>query len=446
MDQACLLALLTQDSTIPTPDYGAQKSPVGPKVVISRDLAYNDNDCQEEENLSTAGHGTACAGIIGADGPQNPTTKVWEKGLAPKAKLASFKIGMRDQAGLSGEGIMASWEYNVKEKVDVSSNSYGGIGGYSFFEGAQNRCVKAGVLVLAAQGNEGAPGPNLPIPSGTTSAPRSVIGVAALDDTNAARIEITQSPTESLKNKVLLSAVGNTNTVFSALGTDFDLVDCAWGRKADFNGLDLNGKVALIQRGPSPDLKAQFGEPITFQEKCMNAANAGAKAIILYNYETTGIRAQYWDPAKDDPKKLKLVPSFELASFLQGYQLSMALHAGHEWQFGSQDTNQNIISVAVKEIGRRGTISTYSSIGPNAQGFLKPDISAPADGTHTTAAFFVKKYFKSDWWEEFNGTSAACPMVAGCATLVRQGRPEWGPYEVKRALMNTADPLKRLEW
>ncbi len=425
-------------------DFGAQTSPVGPKVKISRDLAYKDNDCQEEENIQTVGHGTACAGIIAADGPFNKTTNVWEKGLAPKASLASYKLGMKDQMGLSGEGIMASWELNIKDKVDVSNNSYGGVGGRSFTDRAQENCIRAGCVVLAAQGNEGSPGVLLPIPCGTTSAPINVIAVAALDDTDAAKIEVVDAADESFRDNIYVSSVGNTGMQFTALLKQFDLVDCAWGRTVDFEGLDLNGKVALVQRGPSADLKAQFGDPITFKEKCENAAKAGAKAMLLYNYESSEIRAQYWDPANDDPKKLKLVPTFELSNYIQGYAIRDALHAGHDWDFGSVDKNQNKFTIQVKEIGRKGIVSTYSSSGPNYFGYLKPDVAAPADGTHTTAAYFMKKYFKSDYWEVFNGTSAATPMVSGCATLIKQGRPEWSPYEIKRALMNTAEPLKRL--
>lgn len=428
-------------------DFGSQKSPVGPKVKISRDLAYNDNDCQEEENLQTAGHGTACAGIIAADGPLNPKTKVWEKGLAPKASLASYKIGFKgDMRGLSGQGIMASLEWNVKDKIEISNNSYGGSGGMPFYEGAHAKCAQAGCLMIVAMGNEGSPGPNLPIPASSTAAARSCIGVAALDDRDAGKIEVMQADQkESIKGKVYVTSIGATGQTFSSITTPFELVDCGWGRKEDFTGLDLKGKIALIQRGPSPDLQDKYGPALQFKDKNLNAASAGAKAVILYNYSLDPIRAQYFDPSKDDPKKLGLIPSFELSSTLEAIEFQEALHKGTEWQLGTPNLKQNKVVIQVKEIGRKATLADYSSNGPNAIGFLKPDIAAPADGTHTTAVEFIKKYpmFASGYWEDFNGTSAASPMIAGCATLVRQARPEFTPMEIKRALMNTADPLKR---
>jgi minor extracellular serine protease Vpr len=427
------------------PDFGAQQSPVGPKVKVSKDLAYNDGDCQEEENLSSLGHGTACAGIIAADGPQNPVTKVWEKGLAPKAQLAAFKVGFKDRPGLSGTGILASMENNVIEKVDVSNNSYGAPGGWSPYEGAENKCVKAGVVICAAQGNDGSPGPNLPIPCGTTGAPISTISVAALDDTDAAKIEVSEAADSDINGQIYISTIGATGAQFNSIGKPFEVVDCGWGRTVDFIGLDLNGKIALIQRGPSADLKAKFGDPLPFKDKVLNAAAAGAKAVMLYNYTEDPIRAQFYDPVKDDPKKLKFVPTFQMLSYIQASAFAKALHAGHEWELGTPDPKQNKIVVNVKEIGRKGNIASYSSSGPNVYGYLKPDVAGPADETHTTAATCFKNipFLSSGYWEMFNGTSAASPMVAGCATLIRQGRPEWSPYEVKRALMNTADPLKR---
>jgi hypothetical protein len=45
-----------------------------------------------------------------------------------------------------------------------------------------------------------------------------------------------------------------------------------YGDVADFEGLDLTGKIALVQRGS-----------IAFMDKCQNAQNAGAVACIVYN-------------------------------------------------------------------------------------------------------------------------------------------------------------------
>lgn len=423
-------------------DFGNQSKPTGLKVAISRDLAYKDNDCQEENNQRNVGHGTACSGIIVADGPFNKATNVWERGLAYKAKLAAFKIGMKSDSPypLSPEGIVASWDYNVSDKVQVSNNSYGAQGGASPMERIQNRCVLAGTCVVASQGNDGSPGPGLEIPCGNTSSADNVIGVASLDDTDVARFDITGADI-GIKGSNL-AFFGNNARTFSQKSVTLQVIDCGWGRKSDFEGLNLKDKVALIQRGPSADLKAQFGESILFKDKCLNAAAAGAKAMMLYNYTDGIIRASYYDGQKENPMSFNFVPSLEMYDYKMGIAIRDALHSGHDWTLGTPDKDQNPIRVTFN-VTIKGNLASYTSAGPNYRGYLKPDVAAPGEQIHTSMASYMANDKKDQYWETFNGTSAAGPMVAGCATLVRQYRSTWDSLEVKRALMNTAEPVKR---
>ncbi|NTU60802.1 MAG: S8 family serine peptidase, partial [Caldiserica bacterium] len=422
-------------------DFGGQSTPKGAKVLVSKDLAYKDNDCQEEDEVG--GHGTSCGGIIFGDGPQNPKTKVWEKGLAPKAKVVALKIGMNKTSPfpLSSEGIMASWDENVKNKVQVSNNSYGAAGGGSYTESAENKAVLAGVCIVASQGNNGSPGPGLEIPCGSTSSPANVIAVASLNDNDAPRIEIVSSPNDKLKSSILMAFFGNTGLKMQSSGP-FDVVDCGWGRTADFEGIDVKGKIALIQRGPSADLTSQFGASLFFKDKCINAANAGAKAMILYNYNSELIRASYYDAQKEDPTKMKFVPSIELFDYTQGLAIRDALHDGHDWKLGTPDKSQNKVTIRIN-VSLVGNLASYTSAGPNYRGFLKPDVGAPGEDIHTAMSTTEAKGVKNAYTDMFGGTSAAGPMVAGCALLVRQAVPKWSPFEVKRALMNTAEPLRR---
>jgi aminopeptidase YwaD len=51
-----------------------------------------------------------------------------------------------------------------------------------------------------------------------------------------------------------------------------EVIDVGLGTEADLAGVDLTGKIALIKRGN-----------ISFGDKVLNAANAGASAVIIYN-------------------------------------------------------------------------------------------------------------------------------------------------------------------
>lgn len=414
-------------------DFGSQRSPVGKKVVISRDLARNDDDCQEEEYGM---HGTACAGIVAGDGPGN------EKGIAPKALLAGYKIAGSD-GGLENDAILKSWDYLIKDKIQVSNNSYGAPYGSSKGGEAEleDNAVLAGCVIVASQGNNGSPGEYFLYPSGNTSAPDNVIAVGALDERDMSKIHIMDAPEDNMVGIKYVGEWGNTGKTFKDYDAPLEVVDCAWGRPQDFEGLDLKGKVALIQRGPEAALKEKFGDPLSFKLKSLNAAKAGARFILLYNYESTLPAAMYSD-SQNGPLDPNLIPSFHIYKN-DAFAIRKQLHLNNEWELGAVDTKQNKVVVAVTLPKNKGNMSSYSSVGPTRDLMLKPDVSAPADDIRTSSSKEVQKQIKGEYIDWFNGTSAAGPFVAGCSALIVQARPEWKPLEVKRALMNTATLLTR---
>lgn len=428
------------------PDFGAQKKPIGDKVIYSHDWSMKDDDCQEElKTLSE--HGTACASLVAGDGPDNPKTKVKEKGIAPKAKLAGYKIQKVTGNGrgyvLDREAIMNAWEYNVKEKIDISSNSWGRPGGDPQFEEEQLNCALAGCTVVVSNGNEGSPGAyRFPVPQGQTASANSVIGVGATDESEISELVVKSAPDESMKDKKFLGSWGNTGKKISSFEVPFELVDCGWGRVDDFKGLDVKGKVALIQRGPKD---SKFGTPLSFKDKVLNAALNGAKAVILYNNVYGQFKTSYYDPkANEKLEDLKLIPSYEI-TMNEGLSIASQLHSGHQAELGIPDTNQNSVTISFAKPRYFSNIAEYSSNGPTILGYLKPDVCAPGIDIHAALPYFLREKAKNDYMEDFGGTSAACPFVAGCAALIRQGRPNWNPFEIKRSLMNTATMLKRTD-
>jgi subtilisin family serine protease len=97
--------------------------------------------------------------------------------------------------------------------------------------------------------------------------------------------------------------------------------------------------------------------------------------------------------------------------------------------------------IAAAAVDAAGTVASFSSYGPSADGRVKPDLAArglatwvalPADTGYTT----------------LSGTSFSCPLLAGLAACVMQARPAWPPRLVIRGLRATAsqaeDPDDRL--
>lgn len=115
------------------------------------------------------GHGTHCVGRV-SGGNHWP-------GVAPEATIFSYKV-LDDRGSGSVVGIAKGIDQCVTDDVDVASLSLGGPSPDSFIPPALARAEAAGVIVIAAAGNEG---PN----DGTVGYPGGygkVIAVAAVDD------------------------------------------------------------------------------------------------------------------------------------------------------------------------------------------------------------------------------------------------------------------------
>lgn len=72
----------------------------------------------------------------------------------------------------------------------------------------------------------------------------------------------------------------------------------------------------------------------------------------------------------------------------------------------------------------------FSSIGPNAHGVLKPEISGPG---------YVLAAHKNGGYSAFAGTSFSCPMVAGMAACIMQRWPDASNMEIKQRIMEAGN-------
>jgi subtilisin family serine protease len=93
------------------------------------------------------GHGTHCAGVIGAS-----HDKIGIRGVMGKVQILSIKF-LTDSGSGSLEGALKSIDYATARGVDVMSNSWGGGGRSQALFEAIERAQKAGILFVAAAGN-----------------------------------------------------------------------------------------------------------------------------------------------------------------------------------------------------------------------------------------------------------------------------------------------------
>nr|WP_057766978.1 S8 family serine peptidase [Cytobacillus praedii] len=361
-------------------------------------------------------HGTHVAGTIAAIG----ANEYGIKGIAPEIDLYAYRVLGAYGSG-SSSGIIAAIEHAVNEKMNVINLSLGG-GPNSETDGgsfAINNAMMAGVISVIATGNDG---PN----RGTMGTPSTArLGIAVGNSTNPETQyngEVTVKVGNDYSFAKQLKFMGTTfgQELQNQLAGEFELVAIPGvGNKADFNGIDVEGKVALIARGD-----------IAFVDKIANAKENGAVATIIHN-SSGGTNA----PGVSDVflgDSFAFLPSIDMST-TDGTAIREALKAGNGTvTFGNFD----------QERSEGDEVSDSSSRGPSTPNFdIKPDVTAPGTNIMSSVPAYKWDFPEASYEESYDrssGTSMATPHIAGIAALIKQANPTWDAFDVKVALSNTA--------
>ncbi|MCB0271271.1 MAG: S8 family serine peptidase, partial [Calditrichaeota bacterium] len=157
------------------------------------DFANNDNDPFDDN-----AHGTHCAGIIGAVGNNNRGVS----GINWNVSLVGLKFLTGSGSGSTSDAIDAIL-YAVQMNIPILSNSWGGGGFSQALADAVEAANQAGILFVAAAGNENNNNDSNPnYPSNYTS--ENVLAVASSD-----RRDIRSSFSNYGKTTVDLAAPGS---------------------------------------------------------------------------------------------------------------------------------------------------------------------------------------------------------------------------------------------
>jgi subtilisin family serine protease len=360
-------------------------------------------------------HGTHVSGTIAGQGENtvdNPSL-----GVAPDVDLYSYRVLGPYGSGWSSD-IIAGIDKAVIDGMDVINLSLGvAVNDPLIAESvAINNATLAGVTCTVSAGNAG-PGEKTLGSPGTAA---FAITVGASDFPMGIPTASATVGSETFNNMKLLGKGFNDN-LETLVNKTYPVVYVGLGGENDFkdaNGqpIDLTGKVALIQRGS-----------YALADKVVNAKKAGAAAVIMYNNVDGEIDSYL-------ANETNFIPAFRITKE-DGERLKAA--AG-----SSSITFSNVGSITTEG----NHLAGFSSRGPATKNYdIKPDVVAPGVSVHSTYPEYIHSpedgIDYSSAYARISGTSMASPHVAGIAALILQANPDYTPFDVKAALMNTSDKL-----
>jgi subtilisin family serine protease len=384
-------------------------------------MSPRDADGHGTHIASTAAGNEVRATLAGAD-----VDRI--NGVAPRARVAVYKACWLEPGQLRGScstsDLQRAIEDAVADGVDIINYSVGNtdISLNDPDDIALLAASDAGVLSVVAAGNDGPGAGTILSPSGAPW----VLTVGASSRTGdkfaeAVRVNSPSSVAADYESREasFTPALAGEGPITAELVLADD-GDAAGGTTFDAcepiaNGADMDGQVALIQRGGCD-----------FQVKIENAEAAGAIAAVVFNNQAELI-------------------------IMSGTRDSVAIPAVMIGQADGQLLQTELENDVIVEITLDKTLlltqadngnamGSFSSRGPNltSPDILKPDVTAPGVNILAGQSPDVANGVRGENFQYLTGTSMSVPHVAGVAALIREAQPDWSPAAIKSALMTTS--------
>ena len=373
---------------------------------------------------SQGDHGTHVAGIAAA----NKITTTDVVGVAPDAQVVVMKVFGQSNNGASTIDILAAVEDCFLLGVDVINMSLGSPAGFTedspLISEIYGRVLNADMLLAVAAGNIPSAaignnqGSNLNYTSdpdiGIVNAPSTYLGATCVASSENGSVMMPYFAVGAEK----IAYVDVTYFNFAALAGTYEYVlvpGC--GDVSDYEGVDVAGRVAVVQRGN-----------IDFVSKQKNAYDQGAIALIVYDNVEGALISMYdggylpnvFICKKDGDRMIA-------AANANGIGIIEIKAYGDLTPIGN---------------GLGGSMSTFSAWGVTADLQLAPDVTAPGGNIYSC--------FTDGEYGSMSGTSMASPHIAGMGALVLQYLHDQYPgltdeqYHiiVESLVMSTAEPAK----
>ncbi|KAL1554438.1 subtilisin-like protease SBT1.6 [Salvia divinorum] len=340
------------------------------------------------------------------------------KGVAPKARLAVYKVCWKD-AGCFDSDILAAFDAAVNDGVDVISISIGGGEGISspyyldpIAIGAYG-AVSRGIFVSSSAGNEGPNGMSV-----TNLAPwLTTVGAGTIDRDFPA--DVILSDGRKFSGVSLYSGVPLNGKMHPLIYPGKSgVLSASLCMENSLDPIEVRGKIVICDRGSNPRVA-----------KGLVVKKAGGVGMILANGVSNG------EGLVGDAH---LIPACAVGS-TEGDEIKTYL-ASNPAATATISFRGTVIGIKPAPV-----VASFSARGPNGLNpeILKPDLIAP--GVNILAAWTdavgPTGLDSDNRRSEFNilsGTSMSCPHVGGAAALLKSAHPNWSPAAIRSAMMTTA--------
>ncbi|MFH8514339.1 S8 family serine peptidase [Streptomyces gelaticus] len=405
----------------------------GHKVVGGHDFVNGDGDPMDDN-----GHGTHVAGIVAGRAAE----KGGVTGVAPGANLLAYKVMDADGSGYTSDiiaGIEAASDPANPHRADVINMSLGGPGdGTDPLGRAATAAVRAGVVVVAAAGNDG-PG------AGTVSSPGTADGVLSVG-ASTSNLRLPTAYLAGRKPELIQSYRGVLSANPPKDPVTAPLVDVGEGTPEDWKRVgDVHGKIVRGRMLVAADAQYLTASAV---EWAREAERRGAIAVlaglpsddgpVLVAGAPDGVRPPEVNPepgvTEVPPSRARIDASGD--SLRMDRLVVMGIDST-QYQELSARLAAGKVSVTLRGTDTTDRIASFSSRGPTPGFGLKPDLVAPGVEIRST----IPKSLYGPGQYRMSGTSMAAPHVAGAAALLRQLHPGRTPAEIKAELIGTAKPL-----
>ena len=374
------------------------------KIPFAYDYANKDSDVFPFDSE----HGTHVAGIIGGLDESKG-----HRGIAPDTQLVLMKVFPDVGSGAESDDILAALEDAVLLGVDAINMSLGSSCGFArevdevLTNEVYDKVNESGISLITAASNDYSSGyggeqgntnfvtnPD----SGTIGAPASYEASLAVASISGVKSKYLVANGENVvffheSNSISGDENDFFGELYKSLGkaegetVEVDYVTVPGvGLRVNYSSIDVKGKVALVRRGDN-----------TFEDKALQAKNAGAIACIIYNNVDGDIRMSM---GKSDH-----IPTISISK-----------------DDGTALAKKSSGKIVLSYKNAAGPfMSDFSSWGPLPDLQLKPEITAHGGN--------IRSSVPGGEFNELSGTSMSSPNLCGIVVLIRQFLKEQAQYE-----------------